>query len=195
VHRCSPRRMADEILQLLGDGPVAVRSSAVAEDLADASFAGQYETVLNVRGPDALREAIRHVRASTVCSRWRSGMRPSATSRHAGLRSGWHSCAGPCQLRLGNWRLVGNHTARFKADTVNNLPKEAFGRPLLTPRLDQYVQHDAMSRFNRSRTTGSAALRMTPASCKSCEAGSTCTPTTCLVATTRLTPEARPAVS
>ncbi len=58
-----------EILQVLGDGPFAVRSSAVAEDLADASFAGQYETVLNVHGPNALREAIRHVRASVASVR------------------------------------------------------------------------------------------------------------------------------
>src|SRR5579859_2133509 len=43
----------NEIIQLLGDGPLAVRSSAVAEDLADASFAGQYETVLGVGGPEA----------------------------------------------------------------------------------------------------------------------------------------------
>jgi hypothetical protein len=49
--------------------PMAVRSSAVAEDLADASFAGQYETVLNVRAPDVLREAIRHVRASVATAR------------------------------------------------------------------------------------------------------------------------------
>ena len=59
----------NEIVQLLGDGPLAVRSSAVAEDLADASFAGQYETVLNVRGPAALGEAIRHVRASGASAR------------------------------------------------------------------------------------------------------------------------------
>src|SRR6266852_3874022 len=58
-----------EILQLLGDGPFAVRSSAVAEDLAGASFAGQYETVLNIHGPDALREAIRQVRASAASAR------------------------------------------------------------------------------------------------------------------------------
>jgi pyruvate, water dikinase len=43
---------------------VAVRSSATAEDLPDASFAGQQETYLNVRGIDAVLERIRHVFAS-----------------------------------------------------------------------------------------------------------------------------------
>ncbi|MEZ4573027.1 MAG: PEP/pyruvate-binding domain-containing protein [Thermomicrobiales bacterium] len=38
---------------------VAVRSSATAEDLPDASFAGQQETYLNVRGEDQLLEACR----------------------------------------------------------------------------------------------------------------------------------------
>ncbi len=39
------------------DADVAVRSSATAEDLPTASFAGQQETFLNVRGKTALREA------------------------------------------------------------------------------------------------------------------------------------------
>ncbi|ENT6806174.1 phosphoenolpyruvate synthase [Vibrio vulnificus] len=43
---------------------VAVRSSATAEDLPDASFAGQQETFLNVRGIDAVLEATKHVYAS-----------------------------------------------------------------------------------------------------------------------------------
>jgi pyruvate,water dikinase len=43
---------------------VAVRSSGVAEDLADASFAGQYETVLAVRGADAVLDAARRCVAS-----------------------------------------------------------------------------------------------------------------------------------
>ncbi len=43
---------------------VAVRSSATAEDLPDASFAGQQETYLNVNGIDAVLERIRHVFAS-----------------------------------------------------------------------------------------------------------------------------------
>jgi len=42
----------------------AVRSSATAEDLPEASFAGQQETFLNIRGIDNVLEAIRHVFAS-----------------------------------------------------------------------------------------------------------------------------------
>ncbi|WNC70601.1 phosphoenolpyruvate synthase [Thalassotalea psychrophila] len=42
----------------------AVRSSATAEDMPDASFAGQQETFLNVRGLDAVMVAIKHVFAS-----------------------------------------------------------------------------------------------------------------------------------
>ncbi|HWI64044.1 MAG TPA: PEP/pyruvate-binding domain-containing protein [Symbiobacteriaceae bacterium] len=48
----------------LGEPAVAVRSSATAEDLADASFAGQQETFLNVRGGDALLQAVRECWAS-----------------------------------------------------------------------------------------------------------------------------------
>ncbi|MEZ8374863.1 phosphoenolpyruvate synthase [Vibrio cyclitrophicus] len=43
---------------------VAVRSSATAEDLPDASFAGQQETFLNVKGIDAVLEATKRVYAS-----------------------------------------------------------------------------------------------------------------------------------
>jgi len=42
----------------------AVRSSATAEDMPDASFAGQQETFLNVQGIDAVMVAIKHVFAS-----------------------------------------------------------------------------------------------------------------------------------
>ncbi|HET9302420.1 MAG TPA: phosphoenolpyruvate synthase [Propionibacteriaceae bacterium] len=47
-----------------GVASFAVRSSATAEDLPDASFAGQQETFLNVRGIDAILTAIREVFAS-----------------------------------------------------------------------------------------------------------------------------------
>lgn len=46
------------------DIAVAVRSSATAEDLPDASFAGQQETFLNVRGLDNLLDAVHQVYAS-----------------------------------------------------------------------------------------------------------------------------------
>ncbi len=55
------RRLCDR----LGHTPeVAVRSSATAEDLPDASFAGQQDTILNVRGEDRLIEACHRCFAS-----------------------------------------------------------------------------------------------------------------------------------
>ena len=46
------------------DAAVAVRSSATAEDLPEASFAGQQETLLNVRGADNVVRAVHEVFAS-----------------------------------------------------------------------------------------------------------------------------------
>ena len=48
---------------------VAVRSSATAEDLPDASFAGQQETYLNVRGPASLIDCVRNCFASLFTDR------------------------------------------------------------------------------------------------------------------------------
>ena len=52
-----------------GDPPVAVRSSANAEDLPELSFAGQQDTYLNIRGSDALFEAVRDCWASLWTAR------------------------------------------------------------------------------------------------------------------------------
>jgi len=49
--------------------PVAVRSSGVAEDSAEASFAGQYDTVLDVRGAEALVAAVEQCWQSTRSAR------------------------------------------------------------------------------------------------------------------------------
>ncbi len=57
--------------------PVAVRSSGEAEDLADASFAGQYDTYLWVTGADAV---LRHVRAC-----WSSMFGDTALTYRAGV--------------------------------------------------------------------------------------------------------------
>jgi pyruvate, water dikinase len=51
------------------DADVAVRSSATAEDLPDASFAGQQESYLNVRGEAALLDACRRWYASLFTDR------------------------------------------------------------------------------------------------------------------------------
>ncbi len=54
----------DEAYRRLGSGVVAVRSSAIGEDGAEASFAGQQETFLGVRGADAVRDAVARCWAS-----------------------------------------------------------------------------------------------------------------------------------
>jgi rifampicin phosphotransferase len=62
-----PAQITDEILrayQELNDGAVAVRSSATAEDLPQAAFAGQQETFLNVIGEQQLMDAVRGCWAS-----------------------------------------------------------------------------------------------------------------------------------
>jgi phosphohistidine swiveling domain-containing protein len=56
-----PEAIAAEIAAAytaLGEPPVAVRSSATAEDLADLSFAGQQKTYLNVQGTSAVQAAV-----------------------------------------------------------------------------------------------------------------------------------------
>ena len=70
---------------------VAVRSSATAEDLPEASFAGQQETFLNVQGEDAVLEAMRHVFASlfndrAIAYRVHQGFDHSQVALSAGIQ-------------------------------------------------------------------------------------------------------------
>lgn len=67
-----PSRIAEVIASAyaaMGGEAVAVRSSATAEDLADASFAGQHDTVLDVAGEAAVLEAVRVCWASLFTER------------------------------------------------------------------------------------------------------------------------------
>ena len=57
----TPDSLPEDLLahyRRIGAGKVAVRSSAVGEDSSEASFAGQYDTALDVEGLDALSDAI-----------------------------------------------------------------------------------------------------------------------------------------
>jgi pyruvate,water dikinase len=74
-----------ESYRTLGAQAVAVRSSATAEDLAGASFAGQMESFLNVQGEEALLAAVRRCWASlwtarAISYRARQGIAPAAVS-------------------------------------------------------------------------------------------------------------------
>ncbi|MBS7604917.1 MAG: phosphoenolpyruvate synthase [Candidatus Bathyarchaeia archaeon] len=73
-----PRDLEEEIISAYNelskkigeeDPPVAIRSSATAEDLPDASFAGQQETYLNVRGAKEVLEKIKLCYASLFTDR------------------------------------------------------------------------------------------------------------------------------
>src|SRR5215208_859439 len=78
-----PNDLTEAILaayRALGAPPVAVRSSATAEDLPGASFAGQQATLLNVRGEGELLDAVRRCWASlwsarAIAYRQRQGFR------------------------------------------------------------------------------------------------------------------------
>lgn len=64
---------------------LAVRSSGVAEDLSGASFAGQYETILDVRGFDALVIAVRRCWASAFSERVAAYLSAKVMKRTGGM--------------------------------------------------------------------------------------------------------------
>ena len=74
------------------DITVAVRSSATAEDLPDASFAGQQETFLNIRGLDNVIDAMHQVFASlfndrAIAYRVHQGFEHSLVALSAGIQT------------------------------------------------------------------------------------------------------------
>src|SRR6266699_231111 len=93
-----PKQLESEVAQAYkeltaGDESVAVavRSSATAEDLPDASFAGQQETFLNIRGLPNVTTALRNVFASlyndrAISYRWHKGFGPSPVALSAGVQ-------------------------------------------------------------------------------------------------------------
>ena len=80
-----PELLRGEILDAyhrLGAACGAVRSSATAEDLSDASFAGQYDSLLDVRSDDALLGAVAACWASTFSERAVANRRRLGIARH-----------------------------------------------------------------------------------------------------------------
>ncbi len=96
----------------LGGGKVAVRSSALGEDGSDASFAGQYDTVLNVEGLEELRQAVDHCVASADGERAR---------RYQGEYVGGQTAAGAPTMNVVVQQMVDARTAGvvFTADPVS----------------------------------------------------------------------------
>ena len=93
-----PRQLTDDIkvawAEMSGGNEitVAVRSSATAEDLPDASFAGQQETFLNIRGLDNVIEAMHLVFASlfndrAIAYRVHQGFDHSLVALSAGIQT------------------------------------------------------------------------------------------------------------
>jgi rifampicin phosphotransferase len=79
-----PAELDDFSMRL--NGAVAVRSSALGEDSPDASFAGQFETVLAVEGAHAIRQAVERCLASAAGARaaaYRSEMHAHSNGRMA----------------------------------------------------------------------------------------------------------------
>lgn len=117
-----PRRFVDEVtaayhqLCALSGGviEVAVRSSATAEDLPSASFAGQQESFLNVRGEEALLRACRNCFASLF------------TDRAISYRIDQHFDHLAVALSIGVQRMVRSDRAcsgvMFSIDTESGLP-------------------------------------------------------------------------
>jgi pyruvate,water dikinase len=83
-----PQEIVDALMSAhdaLGGRPVAVRSSATAEDLPTASFAGQQDTFLNIKGQEALLDAVKRCWASlwtarAISYRLRQGINPDSVS-------------------------------------------------------------------------------------------------------------------
>ena len=147
------------------DLAVAVRSSATAEDLPDASFAGQQETFLNVRGLDGVLKAVHEVYASLYNDR------AIAYRVHQGFDHG------AVALSVGVQHMVrsdiGSSGVMFTLDTESGFPDVVFitasyglGETIVQGAVNPdefYVYKPALRRGHRSvirKKLGSKAIKM-----------------------------------
>ena len=154
-----------------GNTTVAVRSSATAEDLPDASFAGQQETYLNISGKDKLLDAVKHVFASlyndrAIAYRVHQGFTHSEVALSAGIQR---------MVRSD----IGASGVMFTVDTESGFPDvvlitgsyglgETVVQGAVNP--DEYYVHKPTLTAGRPaivrRTLGSKAIKMIYASDK-----------------------------
>lgn len=113
------RNAYSELCQFVGenDVDVAVRSSATAEDLEDASFAGQQETFLNVRGTEGVLEACLNCFASLF------------TNRAISYRANHHFDNRKVRLSIGIQQMV--HSDRASAGVIFTLDTETGARNVI----------------------------------------------------------------
>jgi pyruvate, water dikinase len=155
-----------DLVRERGDGvSFAVRSSATAEDLPDASFAGQQETYLNIHGLENILEAVRHVFASlyndrAISYRVHQGFTHAEVALSAGIQ---------CMVRSDQ----GAAGVMFTLDTESGFDKVVFitsayglGETVVQGQVnpDEFYVYKAALAAGRPailrRSLGSKALRM-----------------------------------
>ena len=147
------------------DASFAVRSSATAEDLPDASFAGQQETFLNIHGLDNILDAIRQVFASLYNDR------AISYRVHKGFEHGEVALSAGVQRMVRS--DVGASGVMFTLDTESGFDKVVFitaayglGETVVQGQVNPdefYVYKPAVDAGKPAilrRTLGSKALRM-----------------------------------
>ncbi len=138
-----------------GDVSFAVRSSATAEDLPDASFAGQQETFLNIKGLDNILHAIKEVFASLYNDR------AIAYRVHKGFA---HA---DVALSAGVQRMVrsdlGAAGVMFTMDTESGFDQVVFITAVVRSRRDRWCR--ARSTPTSSTSTSRTSRRDVPRSC------------------------------
>jgi len=147
------------VVERFGEGRLAVRSSAIGEDGAEASFAGQYETVLDVEGAPAIGDAIRTCLHSAETAR--ASAYRDARDAEAGLDAPAMSlvvqrmvdarasgvCFTACPVTSRRDRLV--------IDSVAGLG-EALVSGAASPDHDEYLR--AAGRFDATERAGTASV-------------------------------------
>ena len=149
------------------DADVAVRSSATAEDLPDASFAGQQETFLNIRGDAALLDACRRCYASLFTDRAISYRAGQGLRPHEGRALDRRAAHGALRSRRRRRDVLDRHRDRLRqgrADQRRLGPgrerRAGRGRSRRISRCSSRSSRTPRSRRSSRRSCGEKAKKM-----------------------------------